>query len=80
MLISRRAKCGARNRHGSQGVSLAELRRVLAEPSGLDDQHRQRLAGLAKRIARVRALGDEYAGVGLSEYVTAAMERHAVVA
>ena len=61
-------------------MSLAELRRILAEPSALSNRHRQRLLDLVKRVARVRALGDEYAGVTLSEWVTAAMERHAVVA
>jgi len=80
MLIPRRAKRERRNWHGGQKASLAELRRILSEPKALNDRHRQRLLDLVKRIARVRALGDEYAGVELSEYVTAAMDRHAVVA
>jgi hypothetical protein len=80
MLISRATKCKARHWHGGQEVSLAELRRALAESSVLDNQHRRRLVDLARRVAHVRALGDEFAGVELSEFVTAAMERHAVVA
>ena len=54
-------------------MRLAELRRRLARPSGLDDAHRQRLGELASRLVRVRELGDEYARVGLSEYALAAL-------
>jgi len=79
MLIPRRAKCGTRNRHGGRDVSLAEVRRLVVAPLAMNERHRQRLLNLAQRLARVRALGDEYAGIELSEYVTAAMERHAVV-
>ncbi len=78
MLIPRRARCDRRGRHGSLAVSLAELRRDLKEPSALSDRHRLCLLDLAGRLARVQALGDEYAAVELSEYVTAAMERQAV--
>ncbi len=79
MLIPQTAPCGSRARQGSRGVSLDELRGRLAEPSALTDGHRQRLLELAHRVARVQALGDEYAGIGLSSYVTAAMDRRAAM-
>ncbi len=79
MLIPRRARGERRNRHGSRNASFAELQRLLAEPSSLNDRHRQRLLDFVERVARVRALGDEYAGIELSQYVTAATERNAVL-
>jgi len=60
-------------RHGRRTVKLAELRSCLAEPSRLTNQHRQRLLELIHRLDRVRALGDEYAGVQLSESAAAAL-------
>lgn len=57
---------------GEQGRSpmdLAELRRLLECPSLIQDGHRQRLVDLARRLARVRALGDEYSRVDLSDHV-----------
>jgi hypothetical protein len=74
MLIPRRAE-GERAQQGSGAGSLAELRGRLADPSALTNGHRQRLLELVRRAARVQALGDEYAGVGLSDYVTTAMDR-----
>jgi hypothetical protein len=56
------------NRQGSLSMELAELRRLMADPSLMGDGARQRLKELTRRLARVRALGDEYARVGLSEY------------
>ena len=41
-------------------MRLAELRRRLANPSVVDDGQRQRLLDLARSVARVRALRDEY--------------------
>jgi hypothetical protein len=62
-------------RQGCRASELAELRRHLARPSWLDDGHRQRLSKLAGRLARVRALGDEYSAyVELSPEVTRAIE------
>lgn len=55
-------------------VKLDELRSCLAEPSRLTDQHRQRLLDLVRRLDRVRALGDEYAGVQLSDGAAAALK------
>ena len=75
MLIPQESSSGTDRRQGSRRVSLAELRRQLAEPAGLNDAHRQRLTDLAKRLARVQALGNEYAGVGLSDYVRQAVTK-----
>ena len=73
MLISRTAQSGSGNRHGGRGLSFAELRVQLGEPSTLSDGHRQRLLELLRRLERVQALGDEYARVGLSPFATAAV-------
>jgi hypothetical protein len=54
-------------------VDFAELRGHLASPSVVGDGHRQRLQELAKRLARVQALGDEYARVAFSSFVAAAL-------
>ena len=63
-------------RQGGRQVSLAELRRSLARPSAMSDVHRQRLLDLARRV---QALGDEYAGVGLSEHALEALNSGAGV-
>ncbi len=73
MLISHQVQSRRRGRHGSGPASLAELRRQLTKPSELDDGLRQRLLDLARRLARVRALGNEYARVDLSEHAAAAL-------
>ncbi len=73
MLISQEALSKTQGKQGSSPLSFAELRRRLGRPSGLNDAHRQRLRDLSRRAARVRALGDEYAGVELSEHVKAAL-------
>ena len=53
---------------GSSPTDFAELRSLLAHPADMDEQHRQRLMVLARRLARVRALGDEYNRVGFSNH------------
>lgn len=73
MLISQTAQCDSDNRHGGRGLSFAELRVQLGEPSTLCDGHRQRLLELLQRLARVQALGDEYARVELSPFARAAL-------
>ncbi len=78
MLVSQTAHSEADSGQGSPGVGLAELRRRLAKPSRLSDGHRQRLLELERRLARVQALGNEYARLELSEYVAAATDRGAV--
>ena len=78
MLISQRAENEVADRQGSQ-VSLVELRGQLAAPSQMNDGHRRRLLDLARRLARVQTLGDEYGRVSLSEHIEAAMDA-AVVA
>ena len=60
-------------------MDLAELRRRLANPSNVTDGCRQRLVNLARQLARVQALGDEYTRVELSEYAQIALESKAVV-
>jgi hypothetical protein len=54
-------------RQGCQAADLAELRRQLQQPSMIDDACRQRLVDLARRLARVRALGNEYHRVFFGE-------------
>ena len=78
MLIPRQAAGENNDRQGGL-VSLAELRGQLAAPSAMNDGHRRRLLDLARRLARVQALGDEYGRVSLSEHVKAALDA-AVVA
>ena len=73
MLISQQAQGEPPRLHGSGRASLAELRRQLANPSCMSDGNRQRLLELARRLARVQALGDEYVRVGFSEQVEAAL-------
>ena len=74
MLASESDHSELNRQQGSDPVSLAELRSRLACPSSLPSVHQQRLWELARRLARVRALGGEYARLGLSENGTAAMD------
>ncbi len=67
MLISQEVQSQAFGPQGSGRGGLAELRRQLAEPSALNDGNRQRLLELARRLARVRSLGDEYVRVDFSD-------------
>lgn len=53
---------------GSPPMDFAELRRGLAVSSVMDDGNRQRLVGLVRKLARVRALGGEYLQIELSEH------------
>ena len=73
MLISQDTQGEAHRRQGRSRDSLAGLRRQLANPSTMSDGNRQRLRELARRVARIRCLGDEYVGVGLSEWSAAAL-------
>lgn len=79
MFTSQRPLSDLRGRHGGLPTNLAELRHDLAHPSQLTDGHRQRLLGLARRVAHVQALGGEYSRVSLSEDVVAAIGRKAPV-
>jgi hypothetical protein len=74
MLVSQSAHGGMNRRQGRRGVSLAELRRQLATPSGLGAAHRQRLIDLRRRLERVQAAGGEYARVSISDFVVAATD------
>lgn len=73
MLTSQAARSGSRNRHGSRAVRLAELRSRIVHPSRLCDGDRQRLVDLAKRLARVQAMGGEYGRVGFSDEAQAVL-------
>lgn len=75
MLGTQNVPVGLTRRQGSRGIDLAELRSQLASPSSFEDGHRQRLLELSQRLARVQALGNEYARLELSHFVTAAMDR-----
>lgn len=78
MLDSQKAQGGLNRRHGRRPVSLAELRSRLAGPLGFEGDHQQRLHELSQRLARVQALGIEYARLELSEFAATAMDRGAV--
>ena len=73
MLIPQQAQRETGRWQGSPRISFAQLRRQLANPSSIPDGHRQRLQDLAKRLARVKALGDEYTRVELSDAAAAAV-------
>jgi hypothetical protein len=66
MLIPQQAQCEMVGRQGCRPVTFDELRRQLATPSESSEGHRQRLLDLARRLARVQALGDEYNRVAFS--------------
>jgi len=76
MLISQEVRSRTVQPHGCGGGVMAELRSQLAEPSALSDGNRPRLLELARRLARVRSLGDEYGRVELSEHSRAALGSH----
>ena len=74
MLIPQQAQRQLRVRQGSRPAAMAQLRRQLANPSTLNDGNRQRLLDLKSRLARVQALGDEYARVDFSSMAATAMD------
>ncbi len=78
MLVSQKASRGSRGQQGRCPTGLTELRSRLGSQSSLDDGHRQRLLELAGRLARVKALGNDYARLELSGFVVSAMERGAM--
>ena len=71
MLVPQQAQRETGRWQGSPRISFAQLRRQLANPSDIPDRHRQRLLDLAKRLARVKALGDEYSGLEMSDAAAA---------
>ena len=74
MLISQ-TLCESVDEQGCSATDFAQLRRQLDDPASLDRRGRQRLVDLARRLARIRALGDEYLRVNLSEYaISSVME------
>ncbi len=70
---------GRAGRDGSLPVKLADLRRRLEAPSKLEDEDRERLLELTKRVSRVQAFGGAYNRVSLSSHVSTAMDESAVV-
>jgi hypothetical protein len=80
MLISQEVRSQTSPAQGSVRGGLAELRRQLAEPSALSDGNRQRLLELARRLARVQSLGDEYVRVGFSDSATDALTKPGAIA
>lgn len=79
MLVSQRQVSGSCVEHGCFGAALTELQRSRAAPSDCKDGLRQHLLVLAQRLARVRALGNEYARVVFSEHVEATLAENAPV-
>lgn len=79
MLTPQEASREPGGRQGRPRVDLAELRRQLARPSIMDDGQRQRLLEFVKKLARVRALGGEYARVDLSEFASTAVMQNAAM-
>ncbi len=75
MLIPQKLSNESSSRQGRCTIKLDELRKSLSEPTRLTDWHRQRLLELLTRLDRVRALGDEYAGIELSDDVIAALKQ-----
>ncbi len=73
MLIPQQADRCSGNRQGRRESGMAELRSQLTKPSSISDGTRQRLLALARRLAAVQALGDEYARVTLSPHAAAAL-------
>jgi hypothetical protein len=80
MLVSQEPENGLPRRQGRRRATLAELRHRLANPSSLGDGHRQRLRELTDRLARVQAMGNEYARLEPSEFVRAATDCGAMTA
>ncbi|MEI7837760.1 MAG: hypothetical protein WCK05_15275 [Planctomycetota bacterium] len=78
MLILQQAQGKPVGGQGRSSGRLAELRAELTQAPALSATARQRLAELAVRVARVQALGDEYAGIALSPMATAAVAERSI--
>ena len=79
MCISPDVRSGSDGQHGGCPASFAELRHQLADPSQLNDVHRQRLLDLGRRVARVQRLGGACRRVCLSEFVVSALNENTAV-
>jgi hypothetical protein len=75
MLIGQLAQSKVAARQGSHAVVLAELESNREAPRVPAGNHQQCLLNLAERLARVRALGDEYARVGFSPQIEAMLDQ-----
>ena len=72
MLISQ-TLCESECEQGCSATDFAQLRRQLGEPASIEQRDRQRLVKLAQRLARVRAMGDEYLRVDFSDQAAAVL-------
>lgn len=79
MLIPHRAGADVPDEHGCPSFGVSDLRARLMDPTDLDVRDRQRLMSLANRLARVQALGGEYARVEFSAHVATARDGSAAV-
>jgi len=75
MLIGQSAPREVADRQGSRETILAELQADCEAPRVPAGIHRQCLLNLADRLARVRALGDEYARVSFSPQIEAMLNQ-----
>lgn len=74
MLIPHRAEADVEDEHGCPFESVSDLRARLTDPMDLGPRDRQRLKSLAGRLARIQALGGEYARVEFSPMAAAARD------
>ncbi len=75
MLIPRNALSNSVDgRQGSHPVDWTQLRSDLADPARMSPDSQQRLMELNHKLDRLRALGDEYTEVELSDWAKAALE------
>jgi hypothetical protein len=75
MLIPRNALGNsADGRQGRHPVDWTQLRSELADPERMSPDSQQRLMELNHKLDRLRALGDEYTEVELSEWAQAALQ------
>lgn len=72
MLVARQHRVESQDGQGRLDAIRTELQRRSAADV-CEEGLRQRLFDLARRVTRVQALGGEYARVGLSEQVQAAL-------
>lgn len=75
MLIPQRTSGECSARQGSCAEVLAELQANQVAPQIPRGIYRQRLLGLAERLARVQALKGEYARVDFSPHVAERLQR-----
>lgn len=75
MLILQKVQSKTQGGQGCHAAVFAELQVKAVSPRIPDGNHRQRLLELSARLARVQALGDEYARVDFSPQAAQQLER-----